>query len=136
MLDETQRRKSNFDEGHSAPVVLADGQRWYLPKPWLEIRPVFRDGKAVSAYNVLTAGPELDELVEAIADADTAKAQVIGVATLAAKLLRHHYALADEDLDQLLRFRIGEEASMAWVEAVIEIATGQSGPKRSRAGGG
>jgi len=135
MIPEATRRKPGFDEAHSAPVVLSDGQRWYVPKPWVEIRPVFRDGQAVSAYHVLTAGPELDELVEAIGEAESAQLQVIGAASLAAKLLRHHYELADEDLDQLLRFRIGDDSSLAWVEAIIEIATGQCVPKRSRAGG-
>jgi len=136
MIDEKSRRKPNFDERHSSPIVLSDGQTWYVPKPWLEIRPVFRDGKAVTAYNVLTAGQELDELVDAIGEAETAKAQVIGAASLAAHLLRHHYDLTDEDLDQLLRFRLHDESSLAWVEGIIEIATGQSGPKVSSAGNG
>ena len=65
MLDEAAKRKPNFDERNAAPVVLADGQTWYVPKPWLEVRPVFRGGKAVRAYPVLTCGPELDALIEA-----------------------------------------------------------------------
>ena len=54
------KRKPNFDDCNSALVVLADGQSWHVPKPWLEIRPVFRRGKAVTAYPVLTCGAELD----------------------------------------------------------------------------
>ncbi len=136
MISETTLRKANFDEKHSSPITLSDGQTWYLPKPWVEVRPVFKDGKAVTTYTVLTVGPELDDLVEAIADAETTKAQVAGAASLAAHLLRHHYDLRDEDLDQLLRFRISDPASLAWVNGVIEIATGQFVPKRSGAGNG
>ena len=47
---------ASFDEANSAPVVLADGQTWYVPKPWLEVRPVFRGGKPSTAYRVLTCG--------------------------------------------------------------------------------
>ena len=87
MIDEASKRKPNFDERNAAPVVLADGQTWFVPKPWLEIRPVFRGGKPVSAYRVLTCGPELDGLVEAIKDADDLDLQVSAVASLAAHLL-------------------------------------------------
>ena len=45
MIDEKSRRKESFDQRNSVPVVLADGQTWHLPKPWLELHPVFRDGK-------------------------------------------------------------------------------------------
>jgi len=134
MIDEKTRRKPNFDERNSSPVVLADGQTWHLPKPWLELRPVFRDGKPVTAYGLLTSGAELDELVEAIGEAETFRAQVVGAASLAARLLLHHYDLSDADLDELLRFRVSDPASLAWMENVIEIATGQSGPKPSGAG--
>lgn len=135
MLNETSRRKPNFDERNSSPVVLADGQTWYLPKPWLEVRPIFRAGKAQKALAVFTNGPELDDLVEAIADADGLRQQVVGAASLAAHLLRWHYELSDADLDQLLCFRLADPASVQWVETAIAVATGNNGPKVSSAGG-
>jgi len=134
-MTEASKRKDNVDEANSVPVVLADGQTWWLPKPWLEIRPVFRGGKVVSTYDVVTCGPDLDEMIEAISEAETITAQVVGAASLAAHLLRFHYDLTDEDLDQLLRFRLSDPASLDWVKAVIEVATGRSGPKLSGAGG-
>ena len=84
MVDERSKRKPNFDERNSAPVVLADGQVWHVPKPWLKVRPVFRGGRAVSAYRVLTCGAELDGLVEAMAEAEDLDGQVIAIASLAA----------------------------------------------------
>jgi hypothetical protein len=135
MLDEKSHRKPAFDEANSASVVLADGQTWYLPKPWLEVRPVFRGGKPISAYRVLTCGAELDALIEALADADDLDAQVIAVASLAAYALRWNYDLSDAELDQLLAFRCSDPASLQWMRDVFSVATGQSGPKASSAGG-
>ena len=136
MLDEKSKRKPNFDERNAAPVVLADGQSWWVPKPWLETRPVFRGGKAVTAYPVLTCGPTLDALIEAIAEAEDGIVQISFVASLAAHLLTWHYDLADAELDQLLAFRSADEASANWMREIFAIATGQSGPKACRAGGG
>ena len=128
-LDESSLRKPNFDERNSVPVVFADGQAWHVPKPWLEVRPVFKKGKAVTSYPVLTHGAQLDELVETMADCEHLDAQVVAAASLAAHLLTWHYNLADAQLDQLLAFRRGDEASHQWLRDVFAIATGNSGPK-------
>jgi hypothetical protein len=134
MLNEAEKRKPNFDERNSAPVILADSQTWHVPKPWLEIRPVFRGGKAVRAYPVLTCGPELDGLVEAMAECEDLASQVIAIASLAAYLLCWHYELTDAELDGLLAFRKGDDASLKWMTDVCDIAMGASGPKAFRAG--
>jgi hypothetical protein len=136
MTEEQSRRLDCFDERHCAPVVLADGQTWFLPKPWLEIRPTFRGGRAESAYPVLTYGPELDALVEAIGNCEDITNTVSAVASLAAYLLQRHYRLTDPDLDRLLCLRVDDESSGDWIGRVIEVATGRSGPKVSSAGGG
>src|SRR5262245_10936275 len=136
MIDEKAKRKENFDERNAAPVVLADEQSWFVPKPWLEIRPVFRGGKAVSAWRVLTCGPELDALIEALSECDDLDGQVMAAASLAAHLLRWHYELTDTELDQLLAFRCADDSSLAWMREVFAIATGRSGPKVCSAGGG
>ena len=96
MIDEKAKRKPNFDERNSAPVVLADGQTWFVPKPWLEIRPVFRKGKAVTAYPVLTCGAELDALIEAMAACeDLRRAGRRPSRRWRRYLLRWHYELTD-----------------------------------------
>jgi len=135
MLDETSKRKPNFSEPDSVRVVLADGQPWAVPKPWLEVRPVFHRSVAVSSWPAYTYSPELDRLIERVAEADGFYAEVAAVATLAAELLCWHYDLADADLDQLLAYRSGDPASLEWTGQVIEIATGRSGPKAGSAGG-
>jgi len=136
MLDEFERRQANFDQANSVGVVLADDQVWWLPKPWLELRPVFEDGKVLANYKVFSYGPSIDFWIEAIGRCELLSEQMVGVASLAAYLLRWHYALEDKDLDLLLAYRLGDKASEAWRDKVMEVATGQSGPKRFRAGGG
>jgi hypothetical protein len=135
MLDEKALRRPTFDERNSAPVILADGQTWFVPKPWLEIRPVFRGGRAVMAYRVLTAGPELDALVEAMAECEDLDGQVMAAASLAAYLLCWQYDLTDAELDGLLAFRAADPASLNWLRDVCAVATGRSGPKVCSAGG-
>jgi hypothetical protein len=135
MIDEKAKRKETIREADSAPVVLADGQTWYLPKPWLEVRPVFRGGKPTSVYRVLTCGAELDALIEALADVEDLDGQVVAVASLAAYMLRWNYELDDSELDQLLCFRCSDPTSLQWMRDVFSVATGQSGPKASSAGG-
>jgi hypothetical protein len=135
VIDERAKRKDNFDERNSAPVVFGDGQTWFVPKPWLEVRPTFRKGKAVASYAVPTYGPEIDALLDAITECDRLTDQITAAASLAAYLLGWHYELTDADLDQILVFRITLADPTEWVRDVIAIATGRSGPKRSRAGG-
>lgn len=135
-MNEQEKRIDTFDAANSVAVVFADGQAWFVPKPWIVIRPQFKGGVAVNAYRFLTYSENLDTLVEAISMADGDGDQVVGVATLAAYLLRYNYDLSDDELDQLLAFRVGDPASLAWVGQVVETATGRNGPKVVRAGGG
>lgn len=134
-LDERSRRNDRFDEANSVPVKFLAGT-FHVPKPWVETRPVFEDGKVVRRYRVLTCGRALDELIVAIGDAEDFGSQISAVATLAAYLLRWHYDLTDSDLDRLLAYRNDDSNSMEWLERVMDIATGRHGPKRASASGG
>ena len=134
MLDEKTKRRKTFDERNSVPVILADGQPWAFPKPWLEIRASFRDGKAQTTYTVLTYGPELDALVKAIRECQNNVALLCGAASLGAYLVSQNYDLSDEDLDRLFVFRVGDSASWDWARAIMDVATGRSGPKRGSGG--
>ena len=134
MTDERAKRKPRFDERNSVWIALADGARWAFPKPWLEVYTSFREGRAVSTYPVLTYGPELDELVDAIGECHDNAALIIGAASLGAFLLRRHYDLSDEDLDRLFAVRVGDPSSWGWAQAVIEVATGSGGSRSFRGG--
>ncbi len=135
LIDEKERRKPNFDERNSVAVQFCDGSRWWVPKPWLEIRPRFEGGAAQTCYPVYTCGERLDALLEAIGQVDGNYAEIAAAATLAAELLRWHYDLADDELDRLLAFRPADPSSFDWATQVVRIATGRSGPKVAGAGG-
>ena len=134
-MNELERRKPTFDEANSVGVTFGDGQKWFVPKPWLEIRPTFRGGRAAGNYPVNTYSHEIDDLLEAIAGTDDSLEQLSGIASLAAYLLSQQYELEDANLDTLLCFRLNDESSTDWARQVIDVATGRSGPKRLRLGG-
>jgi hypothetical protein len=133
--DEETLRKSCFDLSNSVPIVLADGQTWFLPKPWLEIRPVFRLGRAYSAGRVLTYGDDLDQRVKEIGQCTEESAIIAAIASLGAYLLSVTYELRDSDLEELFHFRVGDQGSLDWAKQVMDVATGQSGPKVFSGGG-
>lgn len=136
MFDERAKRNPDFDDRNSTWITLADGGRWAFPKPWLEIHASFRGGRAVASYPVLTYGPELEELVDAIDQCRDDAALLVGTATLGAYLLRRNYDLSDDDLDRLFAVRVGEPSSWEWVKAVIGVATGTGGSRSFLAGSG
>jgi hypothetical protein len=129
MLDENQHRRPAFDEANAAPVVLADQQTWYLPKPWLEVRPTFKGGRAVDSAPALTCGPEFDALMQAVQDAQGDDIITAG-ATLTAHMLLRNYDLTDDQLGTVLVFRDGT----TWLRDAMAIANGATGPKASGAG--
>src|SRR5262245_47327802 len=136
MTDERAKRKPGFVERNSAWITLADGGRWAVPKPWLEVHASFRGGRAVSSEPVLTYGPELDGLVGAIGECRDNAALLIAAASLGAYLLRHHYDLSDGELDRRFAGRVGDPSSWDWVKALIDVATGTAGSRSFPGGSG
>lgn len=128
MTPEALKRRDDLDEVRSVPVVMADGQTWLLPKPWVAVHPVFKDGRPVDDWKCLTYGPELDALVENVAEAEGIASVLAGVA-LAAHLLRRNYDLSDDELAEVLVYRCGDPASQAMLRTVFDVATGRTGPK-------
>lgn len=135
VIDEKSHRTEDFDEQNSVWIKLADGQQYAFPKPWLEIHASFTGERATAHYPVITTGPELDELVDAIGQCEDNAALLSGAATLGAHLLCRNYDLTDRELDQLFAFRMGEPSSWDWAHEVIRVATGQSGTRSFRDGG-
>ncbi len=134
MTDERAKRKPGFDERNAAWITLADGRRWAIPKPWLEVHAAFRGGRAVASRPALTYGPELDALIGAIGECRDNAALLIAAASLGAYLLRHHYDLADDELDRLFAVRAGDPSSWDWVQSLLGVATGTAGSRSFRGG--
>jgi len=127
MLNELEKRKPDFVEHDSVRVELADGGRWALPKPWLEVRPIFKDGVATRSRCLLAYGQPIDDLVGMIGGLDGFGEVACVVATLAGYLLRRNYELVDDELDELLAFMPDDVMSFAWISIVVDIATGRYG---------
>jgi hypothetical protein len=136
MIDEQGKRRPECDEANSVAVRLADGQEWLFPRPMLELRAAFRDGKAVSAYPVRAYDRELEELVEALGQCTDDTALLCGAATLGAWLLARNYELTDDELNTLFVGRPSDPASWEWVQEVMAVATSSHRPKPSAVGCG
>lgn len=126
-LIESLRRRADFDpsDGRSVPVRMADGQDWFLPKPFLELAPVFQNGMAVDRTRILTCGPELDALLEAIAAEPDGIKQALAVMTLGAFLLARNYDLEDEEYSRLFVHRVGDPESHDRLRTIVDVATGK-----------
>jgi hypothetical protein len=123
-LIEQYRRKPDFDADNCTPIVLADGQEWYFAKPWLEVRPIFRDAKVVAGPRMLTCR-ELDPLIEAIGAEENPMKQAWGVLNLGALILLRSYDLDDAELGRLFILRPGDADSDRMLREIIEVATGR-----------
>jgi hypothetical protein len=130
MLDEWEKRKGALLATDQVGVKFADSQEWAIPKPFLEIRPVFEQGVAKRAYRAFAYGPPIDDLVAAVAHAEGHDVVVSVVASLAAALLRRNYDLTEDELDQLVAYRVDDAPSFAWVKSVVEITAGRYGYRK------
>jgi hypothetical protein len=127
LIPEAEARKDDIDLANSAPVVLADGQTWYLPKPWYVIRPSFADGRMVGCDR-LTYGPDLDPLVRRIRAEEDPFLLTYEIMSLGAFLLRRNYDLTDGEIEPLFEYRVGDPASRDMRAAILDVAEGV-GPK-------
>ena len=132
-MNEESKRREDFDLEHSAPVVLSDGQTWYLPKPWIAIHPVFENGKIVRTWACLTCGRELDALVKAITEAQGIEA-ISAVMLLGAFLLLKNYDLSDDEVSSLCVYTARDPEAEEMVKTIISTATGRDAPKALSAG--
>lgn len=141
-LIEQYRRLPDWEEDNGTWVKLADDQSWSLARPWLEIVPHFKDGKAVDRSKLLTCGPELDLLLESIANEEDPAREILSVMSLGAFLLLRRYSVTDEELERLFVYRPRDPASHNMVRSILDVATGGAGlrgltgPKAYAAGSG
>lgn len=126
MIIEAQKRKSMFDLTSSVPVKFSDGQTWYLPRPALKLRPIFKDRKVIDTKTVC-ADPELLPLRDAVAGATDDMAIFNAMVDLALHLLKQNYELADDELDDLFTFELGQaDNAESWISGVMDVAHGRT----------
>lgn len=131
-IDEPSRRRATF-QGASTPIVLADGQAWCFPKPFVQLVPRIEDGKFVDSDVSTHFGPEFDAMTATLVEAESITASL--VFPVAVFLLRWNYDLADAELSRLLVFRLDDPESTERFEAILATAQGNA-PKASAAGDG
>lgn len=136
---ERDRRREDFRP--DVPVILCDGQTWYLPHPKVRLRPALVDGKVVPKTEH-SFGPEYLEKVEAYyrsldeevsAGADEFMSALLD---LAVSLVRRNYDMTFEEVASILYFEISEpidETNRAMQEALRTTALGQAQKKTSPA---
>lgn len=124
-LIEKFRRRPNVILEAAVPVMLADGQEWYFPRPILELRPMFRQGKPHKFAPYVTWSDELDELIAAIGKATNRGLQILATLRLGGELLLRNYDLTDDELEVLFRYRVDDEASDRMMQAITEVVTGK-----------
>lgn len=137
MLDEKALRRPEFAP-ESNPVVLDDGQTWYLPKPMVSLRPQFSGGKSAGLAARTTFGSELDGLLSKIDTSSEAEEYhlpeyVNDCMNVGAFLLLRNYDLTDDDLISLFAWRYGEDSdrSDTMIAGIMNTARGRG----SKAGG-
>ena len=132
MIDEKSKRKDNFDEANSVPIVLADGQAWHFEKPWVRLKPLKRRvkfaGGKMSSLRLETDDPDFDRLRSALFD--SSESFYGPLCDMAAFLLLRQYNLTDEELSDLIVFEEATENGNPWIAELIGVVAGTS-PKPS-----
>ena len=103
------RRKEDFRA--DVPVILADGQTWFLPRPRIRLRPKIVDGKATIAQEN-SFGLEYMELVSEYyrtqADEGNWNEWIVASFDLAVSVLLRNYELSPEEIESLIYFDFSE----------------------------
>jgi hypothetical protein len=125
-LTERARRRPEYRGG--APVVLLDGETWFLPRPRVRFGVADADG-----YTVFLTMPEVDgydALYERFQEAESDHEFVAASLALAKSLITANYDLSTDEVNEVLQFSWDPEDAEAFRvrKEVTAIALG-NGPK-------
>ncbi len=134
MLDELALRRQEF-QADSNPVVLADGQTWWLAKPTVSLKLRFVGGRSTGFQSRTNFGAEFDQLVSAVTSADPGTDELyLAASNVAADLLARNYSLTDDDLGSLFDFPDDSIGFMDTLKIAMNTARGLDAPKPSTGG--
>lgn len=128
VLSELEKRRPGIDLTDTIPIVLADGQEWCFPKPFVDFIPRFDDGRCVLAVE-----SEYQAFLDRM-DTDDSMEQLKAECELERHMLLKVYDLSDEEIAGLLRWRSSSEADTERRQAILNVAWGV-GPKPKPDGG-
>ena len=133
-LNEQGLRRAEFSEGRK--IVLADGQEWTFPKPWIRLFPRRGDDGKVAMGGGLTFGSTYNELLDEYAETDDD--DIFGKITvqfrMASLLLVQNYDLTDKHLESLLVLEPdNDDNNEMWRDELLPLLLGYA-PKPSADG--
>ena len=134
VLDEAALRRPTFRGGE--PVILADGQTYFFPKPNVDLRPRFSAGRISSTIPATDLGPDFNDALMAIdepTEEQAASPYLDRMFQVAAAGLLVNYKLTDDDLTRLLVYRHQDELNVELWNAILGTARGIYSPKPSSA---
>lgn len=117
LLDEKSLRRPGFDPGRA--VKLEDGQLWSIPCPLIEWAPDFDLAGEVQLASMTTFGPEFDQLIADVENAELKGDEARALFRLARNLLDRNYDLRPEHYRTLLRYQT--DSQLGVVSSLGEI---------------
>lgn len=128
--DEAARRRPGIDAAGSVPVRLADGNEWLVPRPRIDLVPVFKDGILADVGRRYSFGEAFYRKQAALADAAGGPAgpYLLAAFDLAIDLLGRNYDLDESDYQALIPYRDSDPASVAMWRAIVAVASGDGPP--------
>ncbi len=132
MILESERRRDTF-QGASVPIVLADGQAWCFPKPFVQLTPRIEGRTCVSVDTSTHFGAEFDALMTRLSEAESMA--WTDLFSVAAFLLMWNYELSGDEMAGLLCYRHDDPESHDRLNDILDVALGNA-PKVSAAGAG
>jgi hypothetical protein len=132
-LDERRLRRPEFRDGTG--VVLADGQTWTFPRPWLRLYPVRTPDGSFTIGGGLGFDAEFEELADQFASepSDDPVRKLEIQFRMAAGLLCRNYDLTDAHLRRLLAVDLDDPSSQECWARINEVLLGRV-PKPSADG--
>jgi hypothetical protein len=123
-LTERERRREGFHGG--APVVLLDGETWYLPRP--RVRFGVSDG---DGYTVFVTAPEVDgydALIERFEESEGDHEFVASSLAMAKALILANYDLTTDEVNRVMQFSWDQDDAEAFRirKDVMAIALGNA----------
>lgn len=144
-LNEREKRRADFaPEPFSEPVVMRDGQAWYVAKPQVRLLPSddeigFERTGALghpefdAAFGATFAALERSEAADDGVDPETGKTWVALRFALYRQMLARNYDLTTAELREILWFG-STDGPDEMVQTLMRLSQGLSGKGRSGAG--
>jgi hypothetical protein len=109
-LREQERRLPTFTEERCAPIVLGNGETWFLPLPRVAYRMhIDANGEACMKRSASNASVEYAAYMEMMAQSNVDNEWLRGISVLALRLLRENYRIENDEVGDLFVFEVAND---------------------------